>query len=77
MVILYLPTLVLRAQETTSTPETTTTVTIVDHFTSVGGNTVVQPDALMQRLLPILDATEIEEADERRDTPAASGSRPA
>lgn len=78
IVSLCFPTIFLMAQDATpSTGTTAATVTIVDHFTSVGGNTVVQPDALMQRLLPILDAAEIEEADERRDTPTVSGSRPA
>lgn len=67
----------MMGQDTQSVPASTATVTIVDHFTSTGGNTVVQPAALMQRLLPILEASEIEEADERRDTPVLSGSRPA
>lgn len=36
------------------------TVTIVDHITAGTGNTVTQPDALLQRLVAIVDETEEE-----------------
>ena len=78
IISLCLPSLVMIAQDKPSSPETAvTTTTIVDHFTAIGGNTVDQPEALLKRLLPILETDEIEEADERRDTPAVSGSRSA
>lgn len=61
-----------------SVTSATADTTIIDHFTAVGGNSVVQPEALLLRLKPILDPSEIEESDERRsDTPSASHSRPA
>ena len=54
------------------------TVTIIDHITAVGNNTVVQPEALLKRLVPIIDTAELDEPDDRRnDSPSYSTSRPA
>ena len=70
----------IHAQHSTvaSAADESTSVTIVDHITAVGGNTIVQPEGLLKRLLPIIDTADIDDSDERRsDTPSYSSSRPA
>lgn len=80
LIIILAGSLGLRAQDipASATAADGPTVTIVDHITAVGGNTIVQPEGLLKRLLPIVDTADIDEADERRgDTPSYSSSRPA
>ena len=78
LVILTVGMLYGHAQDSTATTSAPTSVTIVDHITAVGGNTIVQPDGLLKRLFPIVDTADNDDNDEKRgDTPAVSSSRPA